>query len=64
MEDFNIGGAKMAVECADLTEYSWEVNDTIVRYKKADLCCISISFYFVIPPPPPPKELIERYEMN
>ncbi|XP_046847246.1 aladin-like isoform X2 [Xenia sp. Carnegie-2017] len=31
MEDFNIGGAKMAVECADLTEYSWEVNDTIVR---------------------------------
>ena len=31
MENFNIGGAKMAVKCADLSEYSWEVNGKTVR---------------------------------
>ena len=32
MEDFNIGGAKMAVKCADLSEHSWEVDGKTVRF--------------------------------
>jgi hypothetical protein len=31
MENFNIGGAKMAVKCADLPEHSWGVNGKTVR---------------------------------
>jgi hypothetical protein len=31
MENFNIGGAKMAVKCADLSEHSWGVNGKTVR---------------------------------
>ncbi|XP_028402872.1 aladin-like isoform X2 [Dendronephthya gigantea] len=30
MENFSIGGAKMAVKCADLSEHSWEVNGKTV----------------------------------
>ncbi len=31
MENFSIGGAKMAVKCADLSEHSWDVNGKTVR---------------------------------
>ena len=31
MKDFDIGGAKMAVKCADLSEHSWMVDGELVR---------------------------------